>query len=190
MIEVAQAKNKKESGNDQINFGVVIIGLLCIFALIAGGLVLDNYLEKNSSNNNTNNGNNNENNSNSGDKTYTDYVADFEAMSVTDYLVEIKENKTKVAYIGRSSCPACTGFVPILNKVANDYDVEIIYMNSDEINKSQNEQLTELFDSIGNKFEYIPMLMVTKNGKLLDSSSGGKDEEALINYLKAFDIIK
>lgn len=187
---MAKKMKKEKVVKDQINIIAVLVGLLCIFALIAGALIIDNYLENNKDTSSKESSNNN---NDKDDDSTSDYdVSSFTKMSATDYLKEIKkdEKETKIAFIGRNTCPACKAFVPTLKKVAEENELEIIYINSDAITSDEYDDLEELFASIGNKFDYIPMLMITKNGKLLDSSSGGKDEDTLITYLKVFGIIK
>ncbi len=70
-----------------------------------------------------------------------------------DYMVEInyqeyqnliKEKETFILEIMRTKCSACISFKPKITQVAEDYKIEIKYINTDHITQKEKD---ELFDS-------------------------------------------
>lgn len=119
-----------------------------------------------------------------------------------DYQKLVKDKKAiTMAVFGKDSCSWCNLFKPVYNTVAEEYNLDIYYFDSDSYNKDEyakimNMGLTlpatcnngtekKLSDGFG-----TPLTIFTKNGKVVDCiSSGYMNKSALITKLKTVGLI-
>lgn len=95
-----------------------------------------------------------------------------------DEIINILEHGTGVVYLGFPECPWCTAYVPYLNEVAQDNDVEKVYyyniLNDRKENNDNYKKLVDIlkdylkFDEEGNKRIYAPSVIAVKNGETID----------------------
>ena len=95
-----------------------------------------------------------------------------------DEIINILEHGTGVVYLGFPECPWCTAYVPYLNEVAQDNDVEKVYyyniLNDRKENNDNYKKLVDIlkdylkFDEEGNKRIYAPSVIAVKNGEIID----------------------
>ena len=92
-----------------------------------------------------------------------------------------------VLYIGSSTCTHCADFKPILEKVIDDYDLEVYYINMANVSDSE-------YQAVKNKtnLQGTPTLLLVKNGKSLttDRIIGAKDYDETVNFFKDVNYIK
>ena len=74
--------------------------------------------------------------------TYEEYVGAFEKINSERAQELIKGEGEAVIYIGKAVCPFCQKFVKKLNKVAEETETHIYYINSVEV--SDMEEITAL----------------------------------------------
>ena len=101
-----------------------------------------------------------------------------------DEIINILEHGTGVVYLGFPECPWCTAYVPYLNEVAKDNDVEKVYyyniLNDRKDNNDNYKKLVEIlkdhlrYDEEGNKRIYAPSVIAVKDGEIV----GFDDETA------------
>lgn len=99
-------------------------------------------------------------------------------------IINILEHGTGVVYLGFPECPWCTAYVPYLNEVAQDNDVEKVYyyniLNDRKENNDNYKKLVDIlkdylkFDEEGNKRIYAPSVIAVKDGEIV----GFDDETA------------
>lgn len=106
-----------------------------------------------------------------------------------------------MSVFGRNSCSWCNKFKPVYNAVAEKYNIDIYYFDSDSYNSSDykkiinmdltvpakcssNEQEFKLSDGFG-----TPLSIFTKNGEIVDCISGYLNRANLIQRLKDNGII-
>jgi thiol-disulfide isomerase/thioredoxin len=116
-------------------------------------------------------------------------------------LVKDKKNIT-MAVFGRDTCAWCNLFKPVYNTVAEEYNLDIYYINSDSLNVDEyneiinmglvlpksctNEEDKNLSEGFG-----TPLTVFTKNGKIIDCiASGYMNKSALITKLQTVGLIK
>ena len=123
--------------------------------------------------------------------------------NAAEYQKLVKAKKTvTMAVFGRDTCSWCNLFKPVYNTVAEEYNVDIYYFDSDsfdteEYTKIMNMGLT-LPASCNNGTEKniadgfgTPLTIFTKNGKVIDCiSSGYMNKSALITKLKTVGMIE
>lgn len=114
----------------------------------------------------------------------------------------VKDKKTiTMAVFGKDSCAWCNLFKPVYNIVAEEYNLDIYYFDSDSYNKDEYKKIMDmgltlpaacnngkekaLADGFG-----TPLTVFTKNGKVIDCiSSGYMNKSALITKLKTVGMI-
>ena len=101
-----------------------------------------------------------------------------------DEIINILEHGTGVVYLGFPECPWSAAYVPYLNEVAKDNDVEKVYyyniLNDRKDNNDNYKKLVEIlkdhlrYDEEGNKRIYAPSVIAVKDGEIV----GFDDETA------------
>lgn len=116
-------------------------------------------------------------------------------------LVEEKKLVT-MAVFGRDSCFYCNQFKPVYNTVAEEYNLDIYYFDSDSYDSteytkimnmgliipascSDTQKEVELSQGFG-----TPLTLFTKNGKVIDCISGYVGKKELISKLETVGMIK
>lgn len=153
--------------------------LVLLFILIAGLIFFYIYISNNDSNQFS--------------KLYKDVSNDnvYKKISAKD-AIDLIESKTGIIYIGYSSCPWCQQLVPLLNEVAKEDEVEIIYYidnfynmrpdkndnpkNEKEYNKLVNLLGDEIVEMKSEESEFniirVPLVLFVKDGKIVDYNKG------------------
>lgn len=117
------------------------------------------------------------------------------------YKKAFKSNDTIVTVFGRTSCGHCNRFKPVYNAVAEKYNLDIYYFDSDVYNKEQYKKVINLdltvpakCSSTGKEFKLsdgfgTPLSIITKKGKVIDCIGGYVNRASLIKILKANKMI-
>ncbi len=129
----------------------------------------------------------------------SDYdVSAFEEIDASELTSKTKGENT-VVYIGRSSCSWCVQFVPVLTEATNKYELNTLYVDIAKIidfnaggTKDQDSYdiLTEMKTVSGfenymeENFGSTPMLLIVKDGKLIDAQTGYVESEVLNSFLE------
>ena len=123
------------------------------------------------------------------------------AENYNSYKTIVNSDETTMAVFGRNSCGWCNKFKPVYNAIAEKYNIDIYYFDSDNYNSSDYEKIVNMnltvpakCSSTGEEFKLsdgfgTPLTVFTKNGKIVDCISGYKDRESLIKILKDNEII-
>lgn len=67
-------------------------------------------------------------------------------ISYNEYKELIENKKTFILEIMRTDCSACINFKPKLTQVAEDYEIEVKYINTDHLSE---DEYNNLFDDTG-----------------------------------------
>lgn len=119
-----------------------------------------------------------------------------------DEINKILENGTGVVYLGFPECPWCKAYVPYLNEVAINENLDKIYyfniLNDRKNNTSGYKKTAQLlndylkYDNEGNKRIYVPAVIAVNNGKIVgfddESSLDTKGYETPEEYWKHEDL--
>ncbi|MDD4623773.1 MAG: hypothetical protein PHX40_00090 [Bacilli bacterium] len=144
-----------------------------------------------------------QNNSNSDEKNIEEVNGDYDVSAFTEINGSDLKNKTKgentVVYIGRSTCEWCVKFVPILTETTNKYKLNTLYIDIAKIIdfsaggiKDQEsydfltkmETVSEFENYMSENFGATPMLLIVKDGKLIDAQTGYTESDALNSFLE------
>ena len=106
-----------------------------------------------------------------------------------------------VAVFGRDTCYYCNIYKPVYNAVAEKYDLDIYYFNSDSYDAKEYEKVLKLglkipaqCNSTGQESLLsdgfgTPLTLITKKGKVVDCISGYVNRSSLIDKLKTNNMI-
>lgn len=87
-----------------------------------------------------------------------------------------------VVYIGRSTCGWCQKFSPILEEIAKEEKIKVLYINTDELDQ---EELSKLQEYSDNKFTGgTPTTLIIQSGEVVDSLNGYVEKEQAITFFK------
>jgi len=128
----------------------------------------------------------------------------YKTIETFDEFIKLANSKTPAMFvIGRDTCPACSAFKPIFNDLAEEYEANIIYLNSEAMDLEEwNKIMTESGMKIPgscrddgesielHEIQSIPTGIFTKKGKIVDCSNGVIQKDALTTKLKSAGIIK
>ena len=111
-------------------------------------------------------------------------------VSCKTYHEKIKEQKDNLILIARPTCSFCQKFVPILEEIVSEYNIEVSYLDTDTFSSEENEAFyksSELFKS--NEFG-TPTLIVTNDQKIIKYHIGYMEKDDTVDWLKDAGIIK
>lgn len=113
----------------------------------------------------------------------------------------IKSDKVTMSVFGRESCSYCNLFMPVYNAIAEKYELDVYYFDSDNYDASEYKKIVNLnltvpskCSSQGVEFKLsdgfgTPLTIFTKSGKVVDCISGYVNRSALIEKLKTVKMI-
>ena len=99
-----------------------------------------------------------------------------------------KENKVLV--LGQTTCGYCIKAKPILNKIADDYGIEINYINVNTLTSEESGKLSKYISYLGENEWGTPLTLIVNNGKVIDLANGLLDEEGYVKLFRDNGIIK
>lgn len=162
--------------------GFVIIGLLIIGLYFTGGAtnVLDN--------------------SDASKDSSSDYdVSKMKKLTGSEAAKLFEQEGIHFLYIGRPGCSVCVSLVPELNEAIDETKITMNYL---EVGENFRNEFADLFDHLDiettiNKEEgtygsllkehgYTPIVVVIKDGKMVDGFVGSRDSETLVEFFKKY----
>lgn len=128
-------------------------------------------------------------------------IATFVAIFVGSFLESKKSDKylsefysafngseNKLVMIGRDNCSWCQMFKPSLDFMHDNYGLEYLYVNTNELTSSAFNKLLKVINVDPDDFG-TPYTIVVKNGEVVDSLNGYTDEVDLFDFLKKYNFI-
>ena len=125
------------------------------------------------------------------------------AKSAETFMKRVKKDAVTMAVFGRDNCYYCNQFLPVVNTVAEENNLDYIYYfdsnnyNEDEYNKIMDAGLTIPAEcsSTGKKAKLepgfgTPLTLFTKKGKVIDCISGYANKSKLEAKLKTVGMMK
>lgn len=113
----------------------------------------------------------------------TEEKKEFIDIDVDTYLQYYKGSSKKIVLMARHTCQYCQVAEPILQKIAKDYNLDIYYLNTEQVNTEDQERLlssNELFQSgFG-----TPFIVVVQNEKIINHVDGLTDTKHYLQFLK------
>lgn len=122
--------------------------------------------------------------------------------SSKEFIKKVNSKKYTIAVYAKDDCIYCTKFLPVINKIASDYNIEVNYFNRSTYDKEEYDNIMALDLKIPAKCTMNntdttmlsgfpkPMTIITKNGKLVDCIKGNVSEATVLEMLEKYGIIK
>lgn len=85
---------------------------------------------------------------------------------------KIEKSETFILYVSSSTCSACATFQPILDGVVTNYDLEYVYWENNDVSVEDRELIILDLIQIPEKDFATPLLILIKEGQLVDYSVG------------------
>lgn len=102
---------------------------------------------------------------------------------------KIDNEDSFILVVSQSTCTHCATYKPKLEKISNDYELDIFYIDYDLENNNTQKEFLEEFDLDGS----TPITIFIKNGKqtnLFDRLEGDVSESKAIEKFKEMGFIK
>ena len=90
--------------------------------------------------------------------------------------------------IGQSTCSYCVQAKIVLNELVEQKGVEINYFNISYLNNDEKNEVTNSLDYFKDGLE-TPVMLITKNGKLMDTYEGYAPLESYIKFLEENEVL-
>lgn len=91
----------------------------------------------------------------------------------------------KVIYYARTGCGACELQKPVLETVAEDYDIEYFSIDSIELSRTQRNEIIKKLEIEGS----TPAIVIVENGKVIAEHTGYLEGTKLIKFFKENEIV-
>lgn len=157
----------------------VIIALLVINTLV---LIISNGSAASSSNNGTNT-------EESGEYD----VSMFDTISMEDFKEVSESEDLQVVYIGRSTCGYCVAFLPTLQQAQKEYGYTTKYLDITTMSSEDQEEILTYDNDdefLSENFGSTPMVLIMKDGKLVDGWVGYTEYDSFAEFLEKNGITK
>lgn len=122
--------------------------------------------------------------------------------TANEYIKKVNSNKYTVAVFGIDDCTYCDLYLPVINDIAKDYNLDIYYFKRDDYDEIEYEKIMALDFEIPAKCTTTgyptsmkksfpkPMTLITKGGKLVDCIRGYVVKDEVVDKLSEYKIIK
>ena len=119
------------------------------------------------------------------DSVYTpeQYITE---ITYSNYEEIIQKDELSVIVIGQTTCSHCIATKPVLNHIAEEYNVPINYLNLTNMSSDEQSKLTESLKNIGyadSENLGTPLTLIVQNNKLVSTIEG---ENPTSYYIRTF----
>lgn len=127
----------------------------------------------------------------------------FKTLSTSEeFIKKVNSKDYTVAVFGATSCSFCTLYLPVINEVAGEYDLDIYYFDSDTYDAMEYDEIMELNYTIPAECTTTgysttmkagfpkPMTIITKKGEFVDCIRGYVTKDVVVDKLKEYKIIE
>lgn len=161
---------KNNSLKDKILDYVPILGMLVIVLLIAVMVSNEKHIAKNMKIHN---------------------------ITFSEYQEKVKEDQFNIFILGMKDCSHCADYKPVVNQIANKYDLEVWYLDTNELEYDEYvylhdniSVLKDRYDDAGNPGIPTPVTVIYRNNYELDSRLGDIGQNGFLNMLNESGVVK
>ncbi len=131
----------------------------------------------------TNNSSNDSSDSSSTSDIPEDEQGELNDIDIDEYL-DLKEGSdASIIYIARPTCHYCQEMEPIVRNIVYEYDVEVNYLNTDELDDEGQAKLIESDDYFSEGYG-TPLLLVVQNGEIVDIQEGLSTKDTTVDFFR------
>lgn len=116
--------------------------------------------------------------------TITLETAGFNELSIDDYLELIKKDEKSVILVARPTCSYCELFTPILKEAADDMNITINYVNTDEFSNDEWDTFSSSLTYLSEENWGTPLTLIVQNGNVVADNGGYTDLETIKAFFK------
>lgn len=110
------------------------------------------------------------------------------SMSMEDLRNTLNNKEKKFVMLGTETCHWCVYQKPILKAIAYQYDIELYYMDLNQLSGDEYSELTTLHESL-EKFG-TPTFIIVQDGKVVEVSIGGMTTTEASQLLARYEFVK
>lgn len=101
----------------------------------------------------------------------------------------INSEEEQIVVIAQTGCTYCESAKPVLNSMAEKYDLDINWLNITDLSEEEQTNIMNSLDIFSEDFG-TPLVMIVKNKKVVDSTTGFESQEQYENFFKKNGFIK
>ena len=118
-----------------------------------------------------------------------DEMDDLDEIDIDEYLDMYADDDASIVLIARPTCSYCTIAEPIIRKIAKDYDVDVNYLNTDEFDEDDQNELINSDDFFAEGYG-TPLLLVVGEDSIIGKVDGLTDTKNYIDFFKKHGFIE
>ena len=108
---------------------------------------------------------------------------DLKDIDIDEYL-DLKEgSEASIIYIARPTCRYCQEMEPIVRNIVYEYDIEVNYLNTDELDDEGQAKLIESDDYFSEGYS-TPLLLVVKDDEIVDILEGLSEKDTTVEFFR------
>lgn len=113
--------------------------------------------------------------------TFSEAIQAFLPVTTSEVQTKIDNDDTVLLFVGRATCPYCRKFAPKLSQVAQENQLEIAFLNSEDTND------LEAIQAFRTRYDMptVPALLVAKNGKVRVMCDSSLSEADILAFIQA-----
>ena len=115
--------------------------------------------------------------------------AELNEITIDEYLDYYNGDTNKLILVARPTCGYCQIAEPIIQKLIKEYNIELYYLNTDNLVGEESAKFTQSDSKFSEGFG-TPMLLVVGNSKIVDMVDGLTDTAHYTEFLKDNKFIK
>ncbi len=188
------------------NIKTVVIVVLTLVIVLGGSYFVSelqdgknhtNVWDENKGTSSNNGGSSSDNDSNNPgsdtnnptDPDSSDEQKEHKAINIDEYLSLKKGSDLAIIYIARPTCSYCVKQGPILKNVAYLYNLEVNYLNTDELSQDGFNKLAQSDEYFQGRWG-TPTILLVKDDKVIAKANGYRSKDALVTFFKENGLIK
>ena len=125
-------------------------------------------------------------------------VSKFKELKIDGVLKLFDDSSLSIVYMGRPTCYYCVQFVPVLQKVQDSLGYTTIYLDTTSLDRNDskvsaliekmnvNVMMNGKEELLKNYYGYTPMVLIIKDGKIVDANVGYIDYQELYKLISAY----
>lgn len=117
-----------------------------------------------------------------------DEQGDLNMINIDQYLSLKQESNLSIIYIARPTCSYCQMQEPIVKNLVYLYNINVNYLNTDELDEDGFNQLIAS-DEYFNEGFGTPLILLVKDNKIVDKAPGYHSKNELITFFQNNGII-
>lgn len=111
-------------------------------------------------------------------------VSMFTTIDADGFVEAFNGSEMSVVYFGRPTCGYCVQFLPVLQQAQADYEYKTLYVDISTISSDESKKITELDSFLSENYGSTPIVVLLKDGKIVDYQLGYTDYSTYAGMLE------